>query len=72
MLRGWQLGYCKAHPDEKGTERCYMLPYIAPFRPHIAKRIPMKRELKELLAFLQRLVSNHCKAHPDEKGTESR
>ena len=40
-------GHCKAHPDEKGTESCDLTAANA-FQPHIARPIPMKRELKEV------------------------
>ncbi len=59
----------KAHPDEKGTERtnthCIHTPSI-----HVAKHIPMRRELKASneMAIIAFLFSR--KAHPDEKGTE--
>jgi len=63
--------YCKAHPDEKGTERSPHLPFYIPPNLKIARPIPMKRELKVHLGLdlLAGLFPN-CKAHPDEKGTE--
>ena len=36
---------CKAHPDEKGTESVFV-PRPMKTLPIIARRIPMKRELK--------------------------
>jgi len=37
---------CKAHPDEKGTER-FMPLFMPSLVGFIARPIPMKRELKE-------------------------
>jgi len=37
---------CKAHPDEKGTERNATIK-VSPLTAEIARPIPMKRELKE-------------------------
>ena len=39
---------------------------------HIARPIPMKRELKDIWKCSNiNAIVTHCKAHPDEKGTES-
>jgi len=37
---------CKAHPDEKGTERIAVLGVLCIYAVLIARPIPMKRELK--------------------------
>ena len=63
--------YCKAHPDEKGTESELIAIVSRPKETQIARPIPMKRELKgqpDSARPSQKLVN--CKAHPDEKGTE--
>ena len=61
---------CKAHPDEKGTES--LIPGRSnTIERHIARPIPMKRELKGFPGVQhENQMWPHCKAHPDEKGTE--
>ena len=41
------IGDCKAHPDEKGTESSATLAATATVPSEIARPIPMKRELKD-------------------------
>jgi len=61
---------CKAHPDEKGTERDMRSAASVP-ESWIARPIPMKRELKVYSPpFVFITPFRYCKAHPDEKGTE--
>ena len=60
---------CKAYPDEKGIETDIVRHALA--GDHIAKPIPMKRELKLPPATIFQLEQLNCKAYPDEKGIET-
>ena len=53
----------KAHPDEKGTERCRFIALITARNPIIARPIPMKRELKANLVGAS-LPCHLCIARP--------